>query len=314
MIELRSVTAPVFNIQSYCIHDGPGIRSTVFVKGCPLRCLWCHNPESNRPQPELMEYGSKCTGCGQCAAVCPQRAISVDFSKSFGKMTARADRTRCDNCGRCVEACPHEAREISGRLRTAGEVFDEVAADKLFYDASGGGVTISGGEVLLAPAFASALFQLCHAEQIHTAIESCMFADRQRVAAVMEHADLALCDIKHMDCAAHRRLTGVGNEEILENIRFVKRTLGKPVIIRTPVVPSMNDSEENITATARFIADALGTDTPYQLLPYHNLGQSKLESLGRAAAPESHAPDAAQLEQLQALAGRYLQTVQIGGD
>ena len=204
------VTAPVFNIQSYSIHDGPGIRTTVFVKGCPLRCIWCANPESNAAYPELMTYSSKCTGCGSCVPACPKGAISVQPRE--GKYIAVTDRTKCVNCGACVSVCPNDAREIAGKEMTVREVIDKVKGDKLFFDGSGGGMTISGGEALAHPKFSANLFAAAHAEGIHTAIESCSFAAREVVDLVLPHVDLALLDVKHMDSAAHEKLVGVPND------------------------------------------------------------------------------------------------------
>ena len=210
--------------------------------------------------------------------------------------------------------CSNSAREIAGEMKSAGEVFDKVVQDKMFYDASGGGVTISGGEVMMYPEFASAFFALCRNESIHTAIESCMFASRTVVDKVMKFTDLALCDIKHMDSKKHKQCTGVENKIILENIAYVKNVLKKTVIVRTPAVIGMNADDENIEQTARFIAEKLGRSTPYQLLPYHNLGESKLQSLGKTASLGFAAPDDSFMLHLKELAEMYLDDIQIGGD
>lgn len=264
----------IFNIQSYCIHDGPGIRSTVFVKGCPLNCLWCQNPESKEAKPQLMYYPDKCTGCGACSAVCPVGAVCWEQG---GK--PRTDRSLCTACGTCAGACPSKAREISGYTTTVEEALRKVMEDKLFMDGSGGGMTVSGGEPLMQPEFTANLLEAAHEEGIHTAIETSNFASRQVIDRVYAHVDLAICDIKHMDSEVHRRLTGVPNEQILDNIRYIRKVLQKPMNIRTPVVPGYNGDQENILATARFIADELGADVMYSLLPYHRLGESKSESL-----------------------------------
>ena len=270
-------TAPVFNIQSYCIHDGPGIRTTVFVKGCPLRCLWCANPESNAAYPELMTYSSRCTGCGRCVPVCPRGAISI--REQEGKCIAYTDRGKCVNCGACVSACTHEAREIAGKQTTVREALDVVLQDRLFYEASGGGMTISGGEALAHPNFSADLFAAAQAEGLHTAIESSCFAPREVVDRVFPHVSLGLLDIKHMDSAIHKELTGAGNELILENIRKID-AFGIPITIRTPVIPGCNDSEENIRRTAAFIK-TLGGVKEYELLHYHQFGVNKYKALGR---------------------------------
>ena len=301
------LTAPVFNVQSFCIHDGPGIRSTVFLKGCPLRCVWCANPESQRAVPELMTYASKCVGCGACVSACPRSAVS---GAQAGM--PRTDRTKCDGCGACAAACPAGAREISGREMTVEEVLAAVEGDRMFYEESGGGVTLSGGEPLAHPEFCAALLRALRGSGIRTAVESCSFAPREAVDAVYAHTDLALLDVKHMDSETHRRLTGVPNGSILENIRHIRFDLGVPVILRMPVVPGCNDSEENIRATADF-ARSLGEETQLHLLPYHRMGLGKLDSLDRARYPEIPLPEDARMETLRLLAESRGVACQIGG-
>lgn len=274
--DLLSVRGHIFNVQSYCIHDGPGIRATVFVKGCPLACRWCQNPESQQACPQLMFYLDKCSRCGCCAAACGLQAVRWQPGER-----PTTDRSKCAACGSCVSVCPSKAREITGKTVTVGEALKEVLADKLFFDGSGGGMTISGGEPLMQPAFTAALFQAAHENDIHTAIETCNFASREVVDKVYAHVDLALCDIKHMDSRVHQAITGVPNEVILDNIRYLNKVLKKPMIIRVPVVPGYNGVLENISATAKFVAEELGTDVPLQLLPYHRLGESKGQSLER---------------------------------
>ena len=305
------ITAPVFNIQGYCIHDGPGIRTTVFVKGCPLSCLWCQNPESNSPRPELMSYKNKCTGCGRCLSVCPQKAVRLCTSE--GRAWAETDRNLCIACGLCVEICPSEAREIAGKNMSVEEVLKRVAEDKIFYDSSGGGMTISGGEALMYPDFTESLLRECQKEGIHTAVESCSFASRETINRVFAHVDLGLLDIKHMNSAQHKKLTGVPNECILDNIRHIYRSLNVPMIIRVPVIPGCNDSPENIEATAVFTARELGPEVPLHLLPYHNLGEAKNESLGKASILNIKAPSKERMEELRLTAAAHVRTVQVGG-
>lgn len=305
-----AASAPVFNIQSYCIHDGPGIRTTVFLKGCPLRCLWCANPESNAAVPELMTYASKCTGCGRCVGVCPQGAIAVAPYEE--KYVALTDRDKCVNCGACIAACPNGAREIAGKTMTVSEVLAVVKKDKLFYDGSGGGMTVSGGEALAHPEFSANLLAAARAEGIHTAIETSCFAPRETIDLVFAHVALALLDVKHMDSAAHRRLTGVPNERILDNIRHIHDDLHVPVILRVPTVPGYNDSAENIGRVAAFAA-SMGADVSVNLLPYHRLGDSKSESLGRPRDLGIEVPSAEHMEALKAHVESFGVKAKIGG-
>lgn len=309
--EKLQIKAPVFNIQTYCIHDGPGIRTTVFVKGCPLRCLWCQNPESNLPKPELMTYASKCTGCGRCTQICPNHAIRIEEKE--GKMIAMTDRSLCTNCGVCETVCPSDARELAGKLMSVGEALEKVEEDKIFYTGSGGGMTISGGEILMYPDFAEALYEASHEAGISTAIETCSFASRSVIDKVFPHVDIALLDLKHMNSAEHKRLTGVPNELILENIKHIYHDLKVPVTIRIPTIPECNDSKENIAASAEFVAKELGKDVKIHLLPYHNLGNSKNESLGKDVAFKREPPSNEHMEELKRLVESYGISAQIGG-
>lgn len=311
--EKKKITAPVFNIQPYSIHDGPGIRTTVFVKGCPLRCIWCANPESNEFYPQLMTYMSKCTGCGYCVSKCPKGAIEVKFDEAEQKAYAVTDRTKCVNCGACVKVCPADAREIAGENKTVEEVFNRVYQDKIFYDGSGGGVTISGGEALSHHDFSAALFEMCKEHGLHTAIETCSFASRQVVDQVFAHVDLALLDLKHMDSDLHKEYTGVPNEQIIDNIKHVYHDLKVPTIIRVPTIPGYNDSRENIAATAKFVAEELGKDVAIHLLPYHRLGESKNDSLGKGHVLDLDPPSDAHMEELKAIVEHYGLKSQIGG-
>jgi len=305
------VSALVFNIQSYCIHDGPGIRTTVFLKGCPLKCLWCANPESNSAEPQLMTYSSKCTGCGRCIPTCPRQAICLYKDVEQEKVYAVTDRTKCVNCGTCVAACYQEAREIAGTRRTVREVIKKVRQDKLFFDGSGGGMTLSGGEALMFPDFSANLFAAAHEEGIHTAIETSSFATPYVVDRVFAHVDLGLLDVKHMDSARHKKYTGVGNEQILENIRHVACDLKVPVIIRVPTIPGCNDDEKNILETARFAVE-IGAQKLH-LLPYHRLGESKRDSLGESGYFSEEPPTDAHMEALKALVESTGMACQIGG-
>ena len=305
------LTAPVFNIQSYSIHDGPGIRVTVFLKGCPLRCRWCANPESNLAKPQLMFYAAKCTACGRCIDVCPEKAILPGIKD--GKPAALTLREKCVDCGRCAEVCPSEAREIAGKEMTVRAVLEQVLKDKLFLDASGGGITVSGGECLAHPDFTEALLFAAKEAGLHTAVESCSFAPEAVVDKAFRYLDLGLLDIKHMDSAIHKALTGVPNELILSNIKHIYHDLKKAVTIRIPVIPGCNDSDGNIAAAARFVKEELGTDVDIHLLPYHRLGESKNESLGKTMDLSIQVPSEEHMEHLKGIAESFGLYCQIGG-
>ena len=305
------LTAPIFNIQSYSIHDGPGIRVTVFEKGCPLRCVWCANPESNLAKPQLMTYHTRCTGCGRCVAVCPNQAIRLD--EKDGKIIEFTDRNLCVDCGACVSVCPAEARELAGEEKTVRQVLDKVLQDKLFMEGSGGGMTISGGECLMHPEFTAALLYAAKQEGIHTAVESCSFASRNVVDQVFQYVDLALLDIKHMDSNKHMEYTGVPNEQILDNILHVYHDLKVPVSIRVPTIPGYNDSDENISAMAQFVSERMGKDVEVHLLPYHRMGESKNESLGNEMNFSIEVPAQAHMEHLKTLVESFGLKAQIGG-
>ena len=257
----------VFDIQRFSIYDGPGIRTAVFFKGCPLRCAWCHNPESQRPSPELLFYAHKCVGCGKCAALC-----------------ANTHTPACTGCGRCVSVCVHGAREISGYTVSARDALQTVLRDKAFYRTSGGGVTLTGGEPLCQPDFARELLRLCRENGVDTAMETCGYAPWETLEGLLPLLDHVYYDIKGIDPALHRRNTGVSNERILRNAERLKAT-GADVTFRMPYIPGFNDGE--LSAVKAFAGDF-----PLQLMPYHATGEGKYAALGRAypaagtAAPE----------------------------
>jgi len=266
-------TGMVFDIQRSSVHDGPGIRTTVFLKGCNLRCFWCHNPESWRPGQELLFYPTKCIGCGKCLAACALRCHSVTPEGE-----RRIDRAKCTVCGACARKCYPGALILSGKERGVEGVMKAVWADAAFYRNSGGGMTVSGGEPLLQPEFTLALLQAAKEEGIHTALDTAGHVDFTLFGRVLPYVDLLLFDCKCMDSAAHRQATGADNARILENLR----QLGQgetPIWIRVPVISGLNDTEENMLALRDFLS-GLPAVKRLDLLAYHNLGANKHASLG----------------------------------
>ncbi len=262
----------VFNIQRFCVHDGPGIRTTVFFKGCPLRCRWCHNPEAMGHQPVLAFTPKHCAACGACADACDGRVHAVVEGAHL------LDRIRCRACGQCVEACPRQALELIGREVTAAEVMKSVEKDREFYESSAGGVTFSGGEPYAQPEFLNALLTLARRADIRTAVDTCGHAEWTDLKRTAPLVDLFLYDVKLMQPDSHREATGVDNARILENLRRLD-TMGRPIVIRRPVVPGVSDSAFELEALGRFAA-TLKNCIRLDLLPYHRLAESKHERIG----------------------------------
>ncbi len=269
----KSIKGRIFNIQRYSLHDGTGIRTLVFLKGCPLRCLWCSNPESQKRTPQLGFIESRCVGAdlcgGACLSVCPVEGLHLNKEDK-----PVIDRQVCDACGRCAKVCYEDALKAVGHDMSVDEVIAEVEKDRPFYRRSGGGVTIGGGEPLLQYRFAAALLEAAHGAYLHTALETCGHAPWEHFAPVLEHVDLLHIDLKHMDPVRHRELTGQSNELIIANVKKIPSV--KPpesVIVRCPVVPGCNDSMENIRDMAKFVV-SLGFKQ-IELIPYHKMGLSK---------------------------------------
>ena len=296
----------VFDIKKFSIHDGPGIRTTVFFKGCPLSCWWCHNPESQVLEPEFVFWESRCIRCGVCLEVCEQGAISW-----HGDVVS-TDGQKCTLCGDCAELCYAEAREIAGREMTVAQVMEEIERDIPFYDESGGGVTFSGGEPLLQQDFLLALLRACKEKEIHTALDTCGFAPWETLDSMREYVDLFLYDLKLMDDAKHRKFTGVSNEFILGNLQALSQRRHN-IFLRVPLIPGINDDDENIRQIGAFAA-ALPHLNRVDILPYHHAAVEKYKRLNKVyELPETRPPsDKRMAEIVQILRGFGLE-VKIGG-
>lgn len=269
---MNELKGKICNIQRFSIHDGVGIRTLVFMKGCPLRCLWCSNPESQDFKSQLLFIKNNCIGCGACVKVCKYGAINLK--------TLEPIRGKCVGCGDCAEACPTDARRLCGREVTVEGLYKEVESDRVFFNSSGGGVTVGGGEPTGQAEFVSAFLAKCRQEGLHTAIESSGYASWERMELTARNACQILFDLKQMDSEQHKRCTAVGNEQILSNAEKITE-LEKPVLLRIPLIPGYNDGDANMHATGKFVSKLQKKNNKVlvEILPYHNLGESKYDWL-----------------------------------
>ena len=290
----------VFNVQKYSVHDGPGIRTIVFLKGCSLSCRWCSNPESQQREPELAFNAGRCLGvskCGHCIVACPYGSITLGDDDRL-----RINRSHCTSCHMpCADACPAQGLLVYGKQRTVDDVLNVVEQDMAFYARSGGGLTLSGGEPLLQGEFAVALLREARARRIKTAVETCGMVSAETVRAAAEYLNYVLFDIKHMDSAEHEAQTGLPNKRILENFRILAEEFPNlPILARTPIIPGFNDSEESVAAIAEFLKPYERVE--YEMLPYHRLGTQKYQFLDRPVPMGEVKLDTAHMNRLQAVA------------
>lgn len=268
------MTPLIFDIKRYAIHDGPGIRMTIFFKGCPLSCKWCHNPESQDPGVQKMYIASRCVGARECIDVCPNNALTLTQN---GIVT---DWNSCDLCGKCALACPARAMEMSGRHYQVEELMAMIRRERVHFDASGGGVTFSGGEPLMYPGFLIRILDACGQTGIHRAVDTCGFVNTKKLIEVARRTDLFLYDLKLMDTEKHKKWTGVDNQLILKNLKILAES-GAAINIRVPLIKNVNDDEHNLLETARFIAGLPEKNIKVNLLPYHPIAKGKYKKLDR---------------------------------
>jgi pyruvate formate lyase activating enzyme len=297
----------IYNLQRFAIHDGPGIRTLVYMKGCPLTCLWCSSPQTQKKAFEILHIEVNCKKCGHCVEICPVDAVTLSEETGI-----KIDRKRCTLCRECIEVCPNQAWEFAGKIVTVSELYKEVEKDSPFYRRSNGGVTVGGGEPTMQHAFVAEFLKMCKQHYIHTAMETCGYVEWKHLEKLLTYLDLVYLDLKHLDPHQHQALTGVSNERILENVR--KASTKRPLIIRIPLVPGHNDSLENLSATARFAAELGVNFLRIELLPYHKFGTQTYGRLGREyRIGQVEPPDEAQMKRLKMIVETCGVKAQIGG-
>ena len=304
--KLSGIKGTVANIERYAINDGNGVRTTVFFKGCFLRCKWCSNPETQEFHPEMSFFSDKCIACMNCFRYCPYGAVREDLS---------TDRKICGECWKkkdafvCARKCYPQCRKVTGELMSVKEVYDTVKRDVVFYEASGGGVTVSGGEPFAQPEFLYALLRTLTERWINTAVETCGYAKAEDYRAIVPYLNTVFMDIKHMDSDKHRAWTGHGNEKILENVRLVDELAGtyeNELFFRIPIIPGFNDTPEEVEAAASFVAEKLRHVKGMELLPYHRLGRGKYYSLDKPYELEDlESPSDDHMQELNAILAKY---------
>jgi len=297
----------IFDIKRYSINDGPGIRATIFFKGCPLNCQWCHNPESISPKVQKLFTAAKCIGCGECCRVCPAGACSLG---SDGVVT---DGDLCTLCGKCAEVCPTLATEMSGRYYSVAELLEVVEKERPFFDQSGGGVTFSGGEPLLCPEFLIEVLEACGRQNVHRAVDTSGFVETEALLKVAQHTDLFLFDLKMVDAEKHKRYTGVDNRLILNNL-VALAAYGSEIHVRIPLIGGVNDDDDSIVAMAEYVAALPGEKRAVSLLPFHDVARGKDEKLGQERDLTAlYEPGAVALQGVVDVFAGYGVTATIGG-
>jgi len=296
----------IWKIDRFATHDGPGIRTTLYFKGCPLRCKWCCNPEGQVAQPTLVLIKADCSGCGLCIEACPTHAIEMSKPTDEAKATAHVERSKCNSCGDCTPSCPSGALKVWGREYSISDVLEILEKDRLIHSRSGGGLTCTGGEPLYQPEFLQELLAECHRRGIHTVVETSAYADEETFKAVLQVVDWLFVDLKHMNSSMHKLLTGGSNEVILRNVQLassVLRSRGKNFVIRMVVIPDVNDGQ-NISDLSVFLR-SLPSVTMVELLPYHCYGVYKYDLLGRRYNLDTEQPSAEEMEKYRKLLSEH---------